>query len=113
MPTYDVECSACGFSGEEMIKLADLGRWDEGQPCPACAAAKGEFRRVISAVNLRHSGPKATARSEASRKRSLKDTFTSSGAKDDMRHNNARHVKPEKVAAAVESVRKGEFEGFK
>jgi putative FmdB family regulatory protein len=112
MPTYDVECSQCSFTTVEVIKLADIVAWDAGATCPHCASAKGEYRRVINQAPASFGGEKSSARSEASRKQGIKEAFVSSGERDAMMHRNAKHHSPEKIAAARESVKKGEFEGF-
>jgi len=112
MPTYDVECAKCGFEGIEIMAIAALEAWDQAAKCPQCAGDHTAFRRVIKQAPVSYSGAKAVARSKASHKISMQERFVSSGEKDDMKHRSAKHHNPDKVAAARESVRKGEFEGF-
>lgn len=111
IPNYDVECSSCGFSDIEMIKLSELTAWDTSALCPQCAGASGVFRRVINHAPASRGGAKAADRLEVSRKASVQQKFVGSGEKDDMRHRHSKHCSHQ-VANAIESVKKGEFEGF-
>lgn len=94
-----------------MIKLSDLAVWDASTPCPQCASIAGVFRRVINHAPASRGGAKAADRLEISRKASVQQKFVGSGEKDDMRHKHSKYCSHQ-VANAIESVKKGEFEGF-
>ena len=108
MPSYDVECSGCGYCGIENVKLADLDSWDLSAACPNCCAVKSAFRRVIKHAPALHGNGQSVSAQLASKK----DQFIRSGGRDSMRHDAAKRSNPEQMAAARESVKRGEFEGF-
>lgn len=108
MPSYDVECSLCGYEAVQMIKLADLAAWDLAGNCPECGPVPGHFRRVIKVAPASHGGAKSTARASQSHKTSRKKLFTSSGAKDAMKHEQFKRADQDQIAAARESAAKGE-----
>ena len=110
MPSYDVECSECGFEDIASVKLAELDEWDRKATCPECE--KSGFHRVIKHAPAGYGGAKASVRSEQSRKAANRDQFVRSGERDDMRHKESKTRDRDQVAAAVENVRKGAFEGF-
>jgi putative FmdB family regulatory protein len=99
MPVYDVACSVCGYAGAVTVKISDLASWDAEALCPQCKKGDSSFRRVIK------SAPSATG--AANTRAPLK-----SSDRDDMRHKEFQRRNPDQVAAAIESVRKGENEGF-
>ena len=112
MPNYDVECSNCGLQDIVSVKMIDLAEWDRCAQCPSCEGRDGAFRRVLINAPVGTGGSKATARLEIDRKQTIKDRFTSSGAKDSMLHKQAKKFDYAQASAARESVKKGEFEGF-
>jgi len=112
MPNYDVECSSCGLHTTEAVKLDALALWDQTAECPNCRASGGQFRRIMSNVPTSQGGPKARARSEDSRKQTVKKSFVSSGGKDAMLHKNSKTENADQKAEAREIVKKGAFEGF-
>ena len=95
MPTYDVECSACGIQESISLKLADLDEWDQTSACPSCKAGAGAFRRVIRSAPASHRPSKA-----------------GSSAKDDMRQKSLKRINSDQTAEAREIVAKGTYEGF-
>ncbi|WP_141732218.1 FmdB family zinc ribbon protein [Oligoflexus tunisiensis] len=99
MPVYDVQCSACGYEGTATIMMNDLSGWDQKALCPSCEEGSSKYRRIIKKApsSIGHARPKAQSKSSDL---------------DDMRHKGFKRKDPDQVAAAVESVRKGEFEGF-
>ncbi|HYX34435.1 MAG: hypothetical protein M3Q07_18370 [Pseudobdellovibrionaceae bacterium] len=99
MPVYDVECKACGYAGTATITISGLTEWDQQAACPSCHEGKSSYRRIIKTAPSSVGGARPTVQSKSS------DT-------DDMRHKALKRRNPDQVAAAVESVRKGEFEGF-
>ncbi|HET9237693.1 MAG TPA: hypothetical protein VFO10_10600 [Oligoflexus sp.] len=99
MPVYDVACSLCGYAGTATIKINDLSSWDAEALCPNCKKGDSSFRRIIK------SAPATTG--SAAHKAEFK-----SSDRDDMRHKEFQRRNPDQVAAAIESVRKGENEGF-
>jgi len=99
MPVYDAKCSQCGFEGTATISMSDLSKWDREALCPACQEGSASYRRIIKMAPSSIGGARP--------KPQLK-----SGDMDDMRHKGFKRKNPDQVAAAVESVRKGEFEGF-
>ena len=105
MPTYDVECSECGYDSTIIVTLAELSTWDRAATCPSCHGGSTVFRRVIKQAPTRLGGGAIPYRSKHSH-------GLSSGERDTMRHRQAERADHDKVAAARESVRKGEFEGF-
>ena len=112
MPTYNVECSDCSFETELFMSLRDLAVWDAEAICPSCQAKSGKFRRVIKYAPAIHGGTKAGARLAVSKKQDDKDRFRTSGEKDAMMHKAFKNTNHDQIAAARESVAKGEFEGF-
>lgn len=108
MPTYDVECSGCGFSTTAVVKIADLADWDRAASCPSCQAERAQFRRVIKQAPITHGGPPSVGSQLASQK----DRFVRSGDRDAMRHEASKRTDRNQIAAARESVKRGEFEGF-
>ena len=96
MPSYDVECSSCGYETITMVKLADLSAWDLAATCPECKLSGGAFRRVIKTAPMSLSGVKSTK------------TKLKSADKDAMRHQHGKRENKEAKAAAIESARKGE-----
>jgi hypothetical protein len=111
MPSYDVECAACGFAGIETMKMAELDAWESTKKCPECACATNEFRRVIKFAPTVQ-GSKSTARSNISQKKDAKEKFVKSGKKDDMKHEQAKRHNPDTAAQAREIVKRGTYEGF-
>jgi putative FmdB family regulatory protein len=99
MPVYDVQCSACGYEGTATINMSDISSWDQKALCPSCQEGSSNYRRVIKMApsSIGNARPKP---------------HTKSSDMDDMRHKGFKRKNPDQVAAAVESVRKGEFEGF-
>ncbi|MBC7661125.1 MAG: hypothetical protein H7249_15615 [Chitinophagaceae bacterium] len=114
MPSYDVECRFCGFEDIAVVSIQALDAWDRDAVCPAadCGGEKGDFRRVLRKAPAGYGGAKATAKSQSSQKADARSRFVTSGAKDDMRHKESKTRDRDQVAAAVENVRKGAFEGF-
>lgn len=97
MPVYDVQCSACGFAGTATIKIQDLNNWDQAAQCPGCQQGRENYRRVIRMAPSSPSGARPQSQFKSSER-------------DDMRHREFLRRNPDQIAAAVESVRKGEFE---
>lgn len=97
MPVYDVQCSACGFAGTATIRITDLAAWDQKALCPTCQQGSSNYRRVIKMAPASPSGARPQSQLKSSEK-------------DDMRHREFQRRNPDQIAAAVESVRKGEFE---
>jgi hypothetical protein len=112
LPTYNADCSDCGYESVIFLSLSELSTWDIGAICPSCQAKSEKFRRVIKHAPAIHGGAKASARLAISKKQDDKDKFRYSGEKDAMRHKAFKNTNHEQVAAARESVAKGEFEGF-
>lgn len=112
MPTYDVECSNCGFEDTTVLKIADLDRWDAEASCPKCEKENGVYRRVIRNAPPSYGGAKALMKSELSKKSTDKALFASSGERDAMRHRESKTRDRHQVAEAVDNVKKGRFEGF-
>ena len=110
MPIYDVKCFACGYEGIETVRIADLEAWDLSARCPSCLAEKGGFRRIIKQAPSSHDGK--TLSHYTAKKGGPKKNLISSADRDDMMHKGAKNVDQAQVAAARESVAKGEFEGF-
>ena len=108
MPIYDVECADCNYSSTIDSKILDLPQWDLEAICPSCHAGPASFRRVIKQAPARY-GEAQTTRDQLA---SQKNHFIRSGARDQMRHQGAKKTSPEQFAAAQESVKRGEFEGF-
>lgn len=114
MPTYDVECSFCHYTTTELISLQSLDGWDKSAICPKCQStdqnqvSDGRFKRVYKTAPAKLVGDKRSAATKASRQ-SVKDRFVTSGAKDDMRHQQEKRVDRQQVAAAREGAEKGEF----
>ncbi len=111
MPTYDVRCSQCGFEGTARMSIQELSTWDRESQCPACSGGPSCFQRIIKMAPASVGGA-TPAQARAAELASSKQKFASSGEKDAMKHREFQKRNPEQVAAAVESVRKGEFEGF-
>lgn len=99
MPVYDVKCSACGYAGTTTITINDIPHWDQNALCPACHEGSSNYRRIIKTAPSSVGGARPKAQLTA-------------GDRDDMRHKEFQRRNPDQVAAAVESVKKGEFEGF-
>jgi hypothetical protein len=112
LPTYNAECSECSYESIIFVSLAELSVWDSDAVCPSCQAQAGKFRRIIKHAPAVHGGVKASARLAVSKKQDDKDRFVYSGEKDAMRHKAFQNTNHEQIAAARESVAKGEFEGF-
>jgi predicted nucleic acid-binding Zn ribbon protein len=112
MPSYDVECSNCGFEDVMVLKISEVDEWDLAARCPHCDGKEGVYRRVMRKAPASYGGAKDSEKSEKSRKAGVKERFVRSGEKDDMRHRESQKRDRHQIAAAVESVRKGEFEGF-
>ena len=113
MPNYNVECSDCDFASELSIKLFELDQWDLDAKCPNCQAAAPNYRRVMIYAPASTAGAKSADKAKQSHKESQHKRFIHSGTRDDMRHRQEKKTNHEQVAAARESVKKGEFEGFK
>ena len=107
MPTYDLECSACNHSSTTVLKIAQLSSWDLAAICPQCQAGNSSFRRVI-----RHAPTLGGTQGVKGQLASQKERFIRSGERDAMRHNASKRVDRDQAAAGIESVRRGEFEGF-
>jgi len=108
MPTYDVECSACGHADIVVMKMAELTTWDAAAVCPECKAASPTYCRVIRQAPAVHGGNQTIkSKLEDNKKR-----FVKSGERDDMRHKASKKVDRGAIEAARESVKRGEFEGF-
>ena len=112
IPSYDVECSKCGFEDIAVLKIAELNAWDTDAHCPKCEGGAAVFRRVIRTAPVSYGGDKALEKSAASKKSTQKALFTSSGERDAMRHRESQTRDRHQVAEAVENVKKGRFEGF-
>ena len=106
MPTYDVQCSECGYSGSVAMKIAALPNWDETAACPSCKLTKPQFRRVIRQAPASYGNAQTTKAMLASKK----EQFVRSGARDTMRHDATKRVDRNQIEAARESVKRGEFE---
>jgi putative FmdB family regulatory protein len=99
MPIYDVQCSECGFEDTLSLAISEVSQWDQQAQCPSCKESRSNYRRILK---------KAPAAGGKSRpKAQLK-----SGDRDAMRHKEFLRRNPDQIASAVESVKKGEFEGF-
>lgn len=108
MPTYDVECSECGFAATVVLKLAELDAWDASRACPTCQGGSSKYRRVVRKAPATIHGA-----SNGSRFRPAKTPgFSRSSESDSMRHQQGQRADRDQIAAARESVKKGEFEGF-
>ena len=108
MPIYDVKCATCGFEETVTLRIAELEAWDGSTACPSCHAGQGAFRRIIKKAPSTHEGKNLTHRSAGTTPKYA----IGSAEKDEMRHKASRNVDRDQVAAARESVAKGEFEGF-
>lgn len=108
MPSYDVECSSCGHMDIVVLKLAELAAWDLAAICPSCNGESSQFRRVIKQAPASHGKTHSVSAQLASKK----DDFIRSGGRDAMRHDASKKIDRNQVAAARESVKRGEFEGF-
>lgn len=99
MPTYDVQCSQCGFEDAVSLSISEVPKWDQEAQCPSCQKSNTSFRRIIKQAPA--TGGKSRPRA------SLKSSDT-----DDMRHKAFKKRDSDQISAAVENVRKGTFEGF-
>ena len=110
MPIYDVKCSACGYEDTELLRIADLEAWDLKAACPSCQADHGGFRRVIKQAPSTHEGKNLSHRSNGNKAQPKHKI--GHAERDDMLHKASKNVDHAQIAAARESVAKGEFEGF-
>ncbi len=111
MPMYDIRCSQCGFEGTARISLQELSTWDLDSQCSQCHGDPSCFQRIIKMAPASVGGA-TPAQARAADLVSSKQKFARSGEKDSMSHRAFQKRDPDRVAAAVEAVRKGEFEGF-
>ena len=112
MPIYDVSCLACGYENSETVSFAELEAWDLQAVCPSCHADGGRFCRVIKHAPSVHGAAGGVTRFDAARRGTSGRPAMSSTAKDEMMHKASKSVDKDKIAAARESVKNGEFEGF-
>jgi len=108
MPVYDVECLGCGYVGLETLRISELDVWDLSAKCPGCAGEKPQFGRVIRSAPARQE----KGNSLSGQLQSQKESFAKSGGLDAMKHKASQRSNQDQVAAARESVKRGEFEGF-
>ena len=108
MPIYDVKCRECGYEGTETLKIADLFVWDKNCLCPHCGLGSAQFGRFIKKAPSGGTqlGMHLGARGTVEKKR------ITSAQRDDMRHREFQKRDKDQVAAAVEIVKKGGYEGF-
>ncbi len=108
MPTYDVECSECGFASDIVLRLADLDDWDQSSVCPKCEGKDGAYRRVIKQA------PRGQVRAHTlkDKMKSNNEQFVKSGGRDDLRHAASKRENKDQQAEAREIVRHGLYEGF-
>lgn len=111
MPTYNVRCSQCGFEGTVRLSIQELSTWDCESQCSQCHGDPSCFQRIIKMAPASIGGA-TPAQAKSAELASSKQKFVSSGEKDAMSHRAFQKRNPDRVAAAIESVRKGEFEGF-
>ena len=99
MPMYDVQCNQCLYEDTLSLAMSVVSAWDQSAQCPQCKADNSSFRRIMKQAPA--AGGKKPGKAPLQ-----------SAERDDMRHKEYQRRNPDQVAAAVENVRTGKFEGF-